>query len=71
MLLSGSGTLSNSQCTITANASSVTVSGTQLTVNLNITSKAGFTGPKGVWMADQTLTAQTSPWQALGAWQVP
>ena len=71
MLLSGSGTLSNSQCTITANASSVTVSGNQLTVNLNITFKAGFTGPKGVWMAAQTLAAQTSPWQALGAWQVP
>ena len=72
MALSGTtNTLSNSQCTISAQGSSASTNGAQLTLNLNVTFKSAFTGPKGVWMAAQTLAAQTSPWQALGAWRVP
>ena len=71
MVLTGTNSLSNSQCTISAQGSSVTTSGNQLTVNLNITFKPAFTGPKAVWMAVQNLGAQTSPWQALGAVRVP
>ena len=72
MPLSGTGTLSNSQCTISAQGSSVSTSGNQLVVTLNVTFKSGaFTGPKGVWLAASTLSNQVGPWQALGVWRVP
>lgn len=72
MVLNGTNTLSNSQCTISAQGSSVAANGTQLVVNLNVAFKPAFTGPKGVWMATQTNGgAQTSAWQALGVWRVP
>ena len=69
--LTGTNTLSNSQCTVSSQGSSVTTSGAVMTVNLNISFTAAFRGPKGVWMAVQTMTAQTSAWEALGAWLAP
>ncbi len=70
--LTGTNSVSNSQCTISALGSSVVVSGGQLQVTLNVTFKSAFTGRKGVWMAVQTTGgAQTSAWQAVGAWAVP
>lgn len=72
MVLSGSNTISNSQCTVSAQGAIVQASGSILTVTLPITFKTGFAGFKGVWLAAQTLGGvQTSPWQALGAWSVP
>ncbi len=72
IVLSGTNTISNSQCTISSQGSSVTASGAQLIVNLNITFNHSFSGPKGVWMAAQTMGGlQTSEWQALGTWRVP
>lgn len=72
MSLSGSNTLSNSQCTVSASGSGVVKSGAQAAVSLNIGFTPSFAGPKIVWMAAQTLGgAQTSTWQALGAWTVP
>ncbi|SPF45636.1 exported hypothetical protein [Candidatus Sulfopaludibacter sp. SbA4] len=72
MVLAGANTLSNSQCTISAQGSSVAANVSQLTVNLNITFKPAFAGPKAVWMAVQTMGgAQTSQWRPLGAWVVP
>jgi len=70
--LNGTNTIGNSQCTISAQGSAVETSGTTLTVTLPITFKTAFAGFKGVWLAAQTLGgAQTSAWQALGAWNVP
>ena len=72
IVLTGTNTISNSQCTISSQGSSVTTNGAQLIVNLNITFNHSFAGPKGVWMAAQTLGgAQTSAWQVMGAWRVP
>jgi hypothetical protein len=72
IVLTGSNTISNSQCTISAQGSSVVQNGAQTILNLNVTFKPGFTGPKGVWMAAQTLgAAHTSPWEVLGNWIVP
>src|SRR5208337_316065 len=45
MVLGGSSTLSNSQCTVSAQGSSAAVNGNQLTVNLNIAFKPAFAGP--------------------------
>jgi hypothetical protein len=69
--LTGNNTISNSQCSISAQGSSVQINGATLTVNLPITFKTAFTGFKGVWMAAQTVSAQTSSWQILGQWSVP
>ncbi len=72
MILTGANSLSNSQCTVSAQGSSVAINGAQMTVNLNITFKPAFAGPKAIWTAVQTLGgAQTSQWRSLGAWQVP
>jgi hypothetical protein len=70
--LTGSNGASNSQCSISATGASAQTSGNTLTLTLPITFKTSFAGSKGVWMAAQTLNgAQTSPWQALGEWNVP
>ncbi len=72
MILTGTNTVSNSQCTVLSQGSTVTLNGAQLIVALHITFKPAFSGPKGVWMAVQTLGgAQTSSWESLAAWQVP
>ena len=72
MVLTGTNTLSNSQCTVSAQGSSVTTNGASMTVALNVSFKSGaFAGPKGIWLAVQTVAGQTSPWQALGAWRIP
>ena len=72
IVLTGNNTIGNSQCTISAHGASVQTSGNTLTVTLPITFKTGFAGFKGAWVAAQTMgAAQTSAWQALGAWVVP
>ena len=71
MAVPGTGSIENSQCRVNAQGSSVVRSGARLTVNLNMTFKPGFAGPKAVWLALQTLTAVTAPWKVSGAWQVP
>lgn len=71
-ILTGTNSLSNSQCTISALGSSVVLNGSQLVVTFTVTFKPAFTGNKGVWLAVQTLGgAQTSAWQAVGARSVP
>ena len=71
MPLTGTNSLSNSQCTISAAGSSASVTGDTLSLTLNVTFKSAFTGPKIAWLAAGTLNGQVSPWQALGAWRVP
>jgi len=70
--LTGNNSIGNSQCFITAQGSSIQVSGNRLNVTLPITFKTTFAGFKGIWLAAQTTGGiQTSPWQILGAWSVP
>ena len=45
----GSGSVSNSQCTVLGSGSSATISGNQLTVGYNIQFKAAFAGAKTIW----------------------
>ena len=72
IVLSGTNTIGNSQCTVSSQGSYATTNGAdQLIVNLKFTFAPTFSGPKGVWMAVATLNGQTSPWQALGAWLAP
>jgi len=69
--LAGNNTISNSQCTVSAQGSQVQSNGNTLSVTLPITFKTPFAGFKGVWLAAQTLAGAVSPWQALGAESVP
>ncbi len=65
------GTLSNSQCTIAAGASSVSASGANLTLTLALTFKPAFGGAKNIYMVAGDKSNLSSGWQAEGAWTVP
>jgi hypothetical protein len=67
---SGSGSIGNSQCTISASGSSVVASGNILTLNLQMTFAPGWAGNKVFYLAARTATAN-SGWQAWGTWEVP
>jgi len=71
LALSGSGTLGNSQCTVTGAGSSVAGSGNTLTLTLNLSFTAGFAGNKVTYLAARDLEGGNSGWQALGTWGVP
>jgi phage baseplate assembly protein gpV len=62
-------TLSNSQCSINVAAASVTVSGTDLTLNLPVTFAAAYAGAKSTYMYAAGSSA-SSGWQTLGSWTV-
>jgi len=71
MPLPGSGSVSNSQCTVNAAGSSLSGAGNTLTLILAITFSAGFSGNKVVFLAAQGDPSSNSGWQALGTWEVP
>ena len=68
--LPGSGTVSNSQCSISGAGSSVTAAGTALNLTLAITFTTNFAGNKIVYTAARE-TSNSSGWQTLGTWNVP
>jgi len=71
LVLPGSGSIANGQCTINGAGSSATGSGTTLTLTLAITFSAGFAGNKIVYLSAQDKSAANSGWQALDTWSVP
>src|SRR5262249_45274197 len=72
MVLGGTATLSNSQCTVYSQGASIKTNGATLTVTLPVSFTPAFSGHRGFWLATQTLNAaQTSDWQSLGNWLVP
>jgi len=64
------GTAQNSQCTINAGASSVSMSGGKLTLNLALSFSAAFAGAKNIYM-DVTNATLDSGWSTKGTWTVP
>jgi len=63
-------TLSNSQCTLNAAASSVSaLSSTDFVVNLAVTFAPGFAGSKNVKMHVESFSGQ-SAWAPIGSWTV-
>ena len=66
----GSGTLTNSQCSVNLAASSVTISGNTLTLNLALTFTPAFSGAKNIYMYAAGSTGN-SGWQPMGTWTVP
>lgn len=66
----GQSSTSNAQCTLSAAGSSATVSGSTLTLALNITFKPAFAGNKIVYLAARDQVLANSGWQALGLWNI-
>lgn len=71
LVLGGSGSITNGQCTINSSGSSVAGTGTTLMLSLNITFSASFGGNKVTYQAARDLQGGNSGWQALGTWSVP
>jgi hypothetical protein len=65
----GSGSQQNSQCTLNGAGSSVSASGTVLTLNLSITFQAAFNGLKNIYMQAVSPFGSTG-WQQSGSWSV-
>ena len=70
MSLPSSGSLHNSQCTISGTGSSISGSGNILTLTLAITFTPSFAGNKVFYTAARSNT-QNSGWQSIGTWNVP
>jgi len=62
--------LSNSQCTV--NSFAGTYNGTTLTLNMNVSFAAAFSGPRIFYLAARDVNEQNNTgWQTMGAWLVP
>jgi hypothetical protein len=71
-LTPGSGTLSNSQCTIDGTQTSVSkpADGKTIILNVNITFKPGFTGSKALWLRADGSVGFSSGWVVRGNWTI-
>jgi hypothetical protein len=67
----GSGSVSNSQCTIDLASSSVSSSGNNLTLTLAIRFTPAFAGDKNTYLRATTDGGANTDWQARGTWTVP
>ena len=65
-----SSTLANSQCTLGGSGSSVSLSGTTLTLNLAITFNSSFGGAKSIYMQAYTYEGLNTGMLARGSWTV-
>jgi hypothetical protein len=64
----GSGTLSNSQCTISGSGSSVTRSGDTLTLNLAVTASSTYTAQLYVFLYAEDNSLASTGWKNRGTW---
>jgi len=71
LVLNGSGSTGNAQCSATGAGSSATVSGTTLTLALRVTFPIAFGGNRIVYAAGRDAGSANSGWQAVGVWNVP
>ncbi|SPF52309.1 hypothetical protein SBA4_50012 [Candidatus Sulfopaludibacter sp. SbA4] len=69
--INGFGSVGNSQCTISAQGSSVSGSGNTLTLMLNLSFSTAFEGNHVVYLAAGDLAGNNSGWQPQGTWSVP
>ena len=62
------GTASNSQCTLDAGSSSVSMSGNNLTLSVALSFDRAVAGPRSVYLYASGLSGQNSPWIPEGTW---
>jgi uncharacterized repeat protein (TIGR01451 family) len=71
MQLNGSGSVRNSQCTVTGAGSSAAFSGNNLTLTLNLSFGAAFKGNRILYVAGRDRAeGNNTDWQAMGTWTV-
>ncbi|PWU04654.1 MAG: hypothetical protein C5B51_16365 [Terriglobia bacterium] len=63
--------LTNSQCTVSAGAASVSASGNNLVVNIPVSFGFSFGGAKNLFVIANDYGSQSSGWQSTGVWTVP
>ncbi len=67
----GTGSLSNSQCTVNVAAVTTSASGATLTVNLPLTFTTAFAGNRNVYLLAVDRNGLNSNWSSKGTWTVP
>src|SRR6185503_16575991 len=67
----GPGSTSNSQCTLRGTGSRATLSGTDLTLDVDLVFSSGFGGTKNVYMYGMDGSANGTGWVQKGTWTVP
>ncbi len=67
----GSGTVQNSQCSISGTGASLLSSGTRWTLTLPISFQATFVGPRSLYALISDRAGQSPGWQQVGTWTVP
>jgi hypothetical protein len=71
MPLNGSGSIQNSQCTVTGAVSSAAFSGNNVTLTLNISFGAAFKGNRILYVAGRDRAeGNNTDWQAMETWTV-
>jgi hypothetical protein len=65
------GTVSNSQCSIDASRSSVSGSGSQLTLNVQVTFQPSYAGTQNNYLIAFDEAGLYSGWQQVGTWTIP
>ena len=69
--LAGSGSLTNSQCTVAWGGGAVVAGGNSLALTLNLTFLSGFGGNRVFYLAARDGNeANNTGWQAMGTWTV-
>jgi hypothetical protein len=68
--LGSSGSVSNSQCTISSAGSSVSLSGSSATFSVNITFSQSFAGSRGIYVLGFDRGGLDTGWRTLGTWTV-
>lgn len=68
--VTGSNTLSNTQCTLNGSGTALANNGTTSTLTLSLTFKPAFSGSKNVYLYADDSAGNNSNWQTLGAWAV-
>jgi beta-propeller repeat-containing protein len=63
--------LQNRQCSLNVAASSATLTGNVLTLNLAMTFKSGFNGSKNIYIYGEDVSGVNTGWQQRGTWSVP
>ncbi|HEY2016894.1 MAG TPA: hypothetical protein VGH38_25490, partial [Bryobacteraceae bacterium] len=71
LALNGTGSVGNSQCTVSGAGSSAGGSGNTLTLTLNISFTAAFRGNRVIYLAARdNADSNNSGWQPLGSWTI-
>jgi hypothetical protein len=68
--IGGSAVTENSQCRLNASASSVSLSGNTLTLNVSVTFKAAFSGTKNIYLTALDKGGLGSGWILGGTWSL-